>query len=478
AIEEVRQKLGQTYPLLIAGQEIRGNLRLLDSSDPSRSSRIVSRTAAATAEHAQKVIAAARSAVPAWAATPARDRAGVLVKAAGIMRQRRFELAAWEIFECGKPWREADADAAEAIDFCEFYAREMIRLAEPRRRDVSGETNTCEHLPRGVAVVIPPWNFPLAIPCGMTVAALVTGNTVVLKPAEQSPVVAWHLVQILIEAGVPPGALSYLPGRGEEVGQALVNHPGVDLIAFTGSREVGLLINRQAADTRPGQDHVKRVIAEMGGKNAIIVDDDADLDEAVVGVVQSAFGYSGQKCSACSRVIVLEGIHDAFLARLVEAARPTSPRPSSDQSSTPRPASVSSVTADSPRRKGGSSSMRMSASWRTSVPTLATSSWPMSRHLRGSPRRRSSARCWPFSRPAIWTRPCKSPTEPSMPSQAACTRAVPSISTASNASSRSATSTSTGESPGPLSIATPSAASSSPASVPRPAARTTSSSFS
>ena len=197
----------------------------------------------------------------------------------------------------------------------------MIRLADPRRRDVPGETNASEHLPRGVAVVIPPWNFPLAIPCGMTVAALVAGNAVVLKPAEQSPVIAWHLVQILVEAGVPLGALNYLTGRGEEVGQALVNHPGVDLIAFTGSRDVGLLINRQAADTRPGQDHVKRVIAEMGGKNAIIVDDDADLDEAVVGVVQSAFSYSGQKCSACSRVIVLEGIHDAFLTRLIEAAR-------------------------------------------------------------------------------------------------------------------------------------------------------------
>ncbi len=206
----------------------------------------------------------------------------------------------------------------------------MIRLAEPRRRDVPGETNASEHIPRGVAVVIPPWNFPLAIPCGMTVAALVAGNTVVLKPAEQSPVIAWRLVQILREAGVPPGALNFLPGLGEEVGQALVNHPDVALIAFTGSRDVGLLINRQAAETKPGQDHVKRVIAEMGGKNAIIVDDDADLDEAVVGVLQSAFGYSGQKCSACSRVIVLEGIYDDFLNRLIEAGKAMKIGPADD----------------------------------------------------------------------------------------------------------------------------------------------------
>ena len=201
------------------------------------------------------------------------------------MRRRLFELAAWEVFECGKPWREADADVAEAIDFCEFYAREMIRLAEPRRRDVPGETNAIEHVARGVAVVIPPWNFPLAIPCGMTVAALVAGNTVVLKPAEQSPVIAWQLVEILREAGAPRRGAP-LPARLGRGGRARrwSNHPDVDLIAFTGSQEVGLVINRQAADTRPGQDHVKRVIAEMGGKNAIIVDDDADLDEAVVGV--------------------------------------------------------------------------------------------------------------------------------------------------------------------------------------------------
>lgn len=264
AITAVWQQLGQSYPLLIGGREIGEDVARLDAYDPSHRSRIVSRTAAATAGHAREAIAVSRSAFPSWAGTPARVRAAVLLKAAEILRRRRFELAAWEIFECAKPWREADADVAEAIDFCEFYAREMIRLDVPRRRDVPGETNASEHLPRGVAVVIPPWNFPLAIPCGMTVAALVAGNTVVLKPAEQAPVMCWHLVQILHEAGVPPAALNYLPGRGEESGQALVNDPGVDLVAFTGSREVGLLINRQAAETQHGQDHVKRVIAEMG----------------------------------------------------------------------------------------------------------------------------------------------------------------------------------------------------------------------
>jgi RHH-type proline utilization regulon transcriptional repressor/proline dehydrogenase/delta 1-pyrroline-5-carboxylate dehydrogenase len=330
AIDGVRTRLGEHVPLLIGPEEIKTGDRVLDSIDPSHTSRIVGRVAMAGPVHAQAAIEAARKALPGWAETTARERAGVLVKAAEIMRRRRFELAAWEVFECGKPWREADADVAEAIDFCEFYAREMIRLAEPRRRDVPGETNASEHIPRGVAVVIPPWNFPLAIPCGMTVAALVAGNTVILKPAEQSPVIACRLVQILREAGVPPGALNFLPGLGEEVGQALVNHPDVALIAFTGSRDVGLLINRQAADTKPGKNHVKRVIAEMGGKNAIIVDDDADLDEAVVGVLQSAFGYSGQKCSACSRVIVLEGIYDVFLNRLIESGKAMKIGPADD----------------------------------------------------------------------------------------------------------------------------------------------------
>ncbi len=330
ALDEVRGQLKRDYPLWIAGAAAGNERPRLDSVDPSRSSQVVGRVALAGAVQAGQAVTAARAAFPAWAETPVGDRASVLIKAAAILRKRRLELAAWEVYECGKPWAEADGDVAEAIDFCEFYAREMIRLAEPRRRDASGETNFTEHLPRGVAVVIPPWNFPLAIPTGMTVAALVAGNTVILKPAEQSPVIAWHFVQILHEAGLPPGVLNYLPGRGEEAGQALVNDPRVDLVAFTGSRAVGLLINRQAAEIQPGQDHMKRVIAEMGGKNAILVDEDADLDEAVVAVIQSAFGYAGQKCSACSRVIVVGAIHDLFLTRLVEAARAATLGPADD----------------------------------------------------------------------------------------------------------------------------------------------------
>jgi RHH-type proline utilization regulon transcriptional repressor/proline dehydrogenase/delta 1-pyrroline-5-carboxylate dehydrogenase len=330
ALEKVRGQLGRRYPLVIGGNEVDTGLRSMDSVNPSQSSRVVGQVALASVQDAESAVAAARTAFPAWAATAVADRAAILMKSAAILRSRRFELAAWEIYECGKPWAEADGDVAEAIDFCEFYAREMIRLAEPRRRDASGETNYTEHIPRGVAVVIPPWNFPLAIPTGMTVAALVAGNTVILKPAEQSPVIAWQLAGVLREAGLPPGVLNYLPGLGEEAGQAVVNHRDIDLVAFTGSRDVGLLINRQAAVVPPGQKHLKRVIAEMGGKNAILIDDDADLDEAVVGVIKSAFGYAGQKCSACSRVIVLAGIYEPFLARLVEAARAVRVGPADD----------------------------------------------------------------------------------------------------------------------------------------------------
>jgi RHH-type proline utilization regulon transcriptional repressor/proline dehydrogenase/delta 1-pyrroline-5-carboxylate dehydrogenase len=228
------------------------------------------------------------------------------------------------VYEVGKNWREADADVAEAIDFCEYYASAFLALDIPRRVDVPGEENVTGHVPRGVSVIIAPWNFPLAILAGMTAAALVAGNTVVMKPAEQASLTAWKLHEVLLEAGVPATALQFLPGRGEEVGPALVAHPQTALVAFTGSRAVGLAINRDAADVvtrRGGGRVIKRVIAELGGKNAIIVDDDADLDEAVVAVVHSAFGFQGQKCSACSRVIVLDAVHDAFVAKLAPAVR-------------------------------------------------------------------------------------------------------------------------------------------------------------
>ncbi len=328
ALNRVRDQAGKTYPLILDGEPI-DTEATFESTDPGDFSRTIGRFPKAEPRHAAKAVEVARKAFATWSNSPAEARATILIRAAALMRLERFKLAAWEVYECGKPWREADADVAEAIDFCEFYAREMIRLAAPRHRDVPGETNATEPIARGVAVVIPPWNFPLAIPCGMTVAALVAGNTVVLKPSERSPMMAWHLADILRRAGLPRGVLTLLTGFGD-VGQALVDHPDVDLIAFTGSRAVGLEINRRAAITRPGQDHVKRVIAEMGGKNAIIVDDDADLDEAVVGVLQSAFGYAGQKCSACSRVIVLDGVYEAFLSRLAEAVHALPVGPADD----------------------------------------------------------------------------------------------------------------------------------------------------
>jgi RHH-type transcriptional regulator, proline utilization regulon repressor / proline dehydrogenase / delta 1-pyrroline-5-carboxylate dehydrogenase len=329
ALDEVRSQFAETYPLVI-GNSPRSTAEIIDSINPSRIGEVVGRCGRATVTQAEEAIAAARSAFPAWSATDPQRRAAYFHQAAKVMRRRRFELAAWEVYECGKQWREADADVAEAIDYCNYYAEEMLRLAQPQRRDVPGEENAYFYHPRGVAIVIAPWNFPLAILCGMTVAALVTGNTAVMKPAEQSSVIGAKLMEVFQEVGLPAGVVNYLSGIGEEVGPTLTNHPEVALIAFTGSKNVGLLLNRQAAETPPGQSHVKRIIAEMGGKNAIIVDDDADLDEAVHGVVASAFGYQGQKCSACSRAIVLDSLYDVFLSRLVQAARSLKIGPADD----------------------------------------------------------------------------------------------------------------------------------------------------
>lgn len=276
----------------------------------------------ATLDQTRAAIARAQAAFPAWRDTPPETRAALLQKTAALMRRQRDSLSALVIQESRKPWTEADADVCEAIDFCEYYAREALHLFTPQRLGTyAGERNDYFHAPRGVAAIIAPWNFPLAIPTGMLVAALVTGNTALLKPAEQTPAIAKRLCELLWEAGIPIDALHFLPGAGETVGAALVKDPRISLIAFTGSREVGLQIVRDAAITPPDQRFVKRVICEMGGKNAMIIDDSADLDEAVLGVRQSAFGYAGQKCSAGSRAILLDSIHDAFLKRLIESTR-------------------------------------------------------------------------------------------------------------------------------------------------------------
>ena len=333
ALEQVAAQLGQSYPLRIGGKSIETEGKV-ESTNPSKTCQVVGIAASATAEHANQAIAAASAALRGWAAIDVKERADLLRRAADEMRRRRFELSAWMTYECGKPWRESDGDVAEAIDFCEYYAAGAETMYSVQGVDVPGENNRFEYLPRGVVGVISPWNFPLAILTGMVTAALATGNTVVMKPAGQSPVIAAKLMEIFDAVGFPPGVINYLPGPGSVAGAAMVDHPDVALIAFTGSREVGLAINARAAEvSTSGTTMVKRVIAEMGGKNAIIVDDDADLDEAVLGVAQSAFGFQGQKCSACSRCIVLDSAYDAFLPRLVEATRSLHVGPADDPAS-------------------------------------------------------------------------------------------------------------------------------------------------
>ncbi|RCJ41621.1 L-glutamate gamma-semialdehyde dehydrogenase [Nostoc punctiforme NIES-2108] len=320
AFQSVRQQLGKTYLPLINGEYVNPP-EFVDSLNPSKFSEVIGKVGLISVEQAEQAMQAAKAAFPGWRKTPAKQRADILRKAGDLMELRRAELSAWIVLEVGKPVKEADGEVSEAIDFCRYYADEIERLDKGVNYDLAGETNRYIYHPRGIVVVISPWNFPLAIACGMTVAALVSGNCTLLKPAETSSVITAKLTEILIEAGFPKGVFQYVPGKGSQVGAYLVNHPDTHVIAFTGSQEVGCRIYAEAAILKPGQKHMKRVIAEMGGKNAIIVDESADLDQAVVGVVQSAFGYSGQKCSAASRVIVLEPIYDAFVQRLVEATK-------------------------------------------------------------------------------------------------------------------------------------------------------------
>jgi 1-pyrroline-5-carboxylate dehydrogenase len=316
AIDKVRGQLGREYDILIGGEKIRTAEKFC-SYNPSRKAEVVGVFQKGTSELAQQAVEAAFEVFQRWERVPATWRAEILFRTGSLLRERKFEMAAWMVFEVGKNWAEADADVAEAIDFCYFYGSEMLRLAGPQTlAPVAGEVNELRYIPLGVGAVIPPWNFPLAILAGMTTASWVAGNTVVLKPSSDSPAVGAQFMAILEEAGLPAGVVNFLTGSGGTVGHALVQHPKTRFVAFTGSKEVGLHNNELSAKTQPGQKWIKRVVAEMGGKDSIVVDSGVDLDAAVEGVFASAFGFQGQKCSACSRAIVVEDMYDAFLEKL------------------------------------------------------------------------------------------------------------------------------------------------------------------
>jgi len=316
ALTEVRAGFGQEHPIVIGGQRLKGE-RTFESLNPARPTEIVGRFHSASREQAEHAVETAFKAFGEWSRVPAAERAAYLIEAARRMRERRHQFSAWMVFEVGKSWAEADADTAEAIDFMEFYAREMLRYDGVHPvTPLPGEKGTLVYIPLGVGAVIPPWNFPLAICVGMTTAAIVAGNTVVVKPSSDSPAIAWQFFQLMEEVGLPTGVFNFVTGGGAVVGDAIVRHPKTRFVSFTGSKEVGIGINRLAAEVPSGQIWIKRVVAEMGGKDAIIVDEEADLDAAAQGVAAAAFGFQGQKCSACSRAIVSERIYDQFLPKL------------------------------------------------------------------------------------------------------------------------------------------------------------------
>jgi 1-pyrroline-5-carboxylate dehydrogenase len=318
ALERIGDLLGHEYELVIGSERLRTSGKI-ESHNPAKPDQIVGIHQKAGAEHAEKAMQAALKAFETWKVAPVEERASLLLNAAEIIRTRKFEFCAWLTYEVGKNWAEADADVAETIDFLEFYAREALRLAQATTPiQYPGERNQLLYIPLGVGAVIPPWNFPFAIMAGMTAAAIVTGNTVILKPSSDSPTIAARFIDVLEEAGMPPGVVNFCPGSGATFGNAIVQHPKTRFIAFTGSKEVGLDIHERAAKPQPGQMWIKRTILEMGGKDSIIVSPDAELDDAVAGVVASAFGFSGQKCSACSRAIVEEPIYDIFVDRVRE----------------------------------------------------------------------------------------------------------------------------------------------------------------
>jgi 1-pyrroline-5-carboxylate dehydrogenase len=330
ALAHVRSEFGNEYDLLIAGERRKSKAKL-ESLNPSNPSEVVGIHQKGSEQDARDAIEAAWSYFPIWAETSVEQRAEHLVRIAGVIRDRKYEFDAWLVYEAGKTWAEAEADVSEAIDFCEYYARQALKLAKPDPLvQLSGERDELEYLPLGVGVVIPPWNFPLAILVGMATAALVTGNTVVIKPSSDTPTIAVKFAEAMLEAGVPPQSFSMLVGSGAAIGDVLVSHPKTRFVSFTGSRDVGLHINELAAKTPKGQLWIKRVIAEMGGKDAIVVDRECDLDQAVLAVLYSAFGYQGQKCSACSRAIVDQEIYDDFLYQLKSKVETLTIGPSDD----------------------------------------------------------------------------------------------------------------------------------------------------
>jgi len=316
AIEKIRGQLGREYDLIIGGKRIK-TADKIKSINPAKPSQVVGVHQKAGKEHVEPAMQAALAAFQSWSQTSVEERASLLFRVGDLLRERKFEFAAWMVFEVSKNWAEADADVAETIDFCEYYGREALRLSRVELpAHLPGERDTLRYIPLGVGAVIPPWNFPCAIMAGMTLASIVSGNTVILKPSSDSPTIAAKFVELLEECGMPEGVVNFCPGAGATFGNAIVTHPKTRYIAFTGSREVGLDINKRAAEQAPGQVWIKRTILEMGGKDAIIVDSEADLDSAVDGVVSAAFGFQGQKCSACSRAIVDERVYDKFLEKL------------------------------------------------------------------------------------------------------------------------------------------------------------------
>ena len=330
ALKKVKAEFGHEYPMWIAGRKVVTEKKR-KSTNPSRPSEVIGVFQDASKEQAIEAIEAANQYFDVWKRVPVQDRVKCLFKAAQIVRERKYELNALVCYEVGKTWVEADADIAETVDFCEYYGREMLRLGEHQKlTPMRGERNYLVYIPLGVGAIIPPWNFPCAIMAGLVVASLVTGNTVVLKPASDSPTIAAKFVDILFEAGVPKEALQFVTGSGAAVGDTIVQHPKTRYVGFTGSKEVGLRICELAAKPSPGQIWIKRTVLEMGGKDGIVVDEEADIDAAVEGTVQAAFGYQGQKCSACSRVIVSEKVYDSFLEKLVERTKKIKVGPSDD----------------------------------------------------------------------------------------------------------------------------------------------------